>query len=195
MPAICRAAVFCGVVFACGGAFAQSGADPARGAAKAAACEDCHGSPQRPPAGSAPLLAGQQREFLVLQMFYMREGLREVPQKAGIFRGYSDHDLEDVAAYYAAQTSPRGNGNPDLTLHGLGANLSRALGCGSCHLPDYRGQRHVPRLSNQREAYLTAALRDYRDNKRTGTDTSMNGVMYQVTDSEIRALAHYLAHQ
>jgi len=195
MRAICHVTVFCGVVFACGVAFAQSGSDPARGAVKAVACETCHGAPQRPPTGSAPLLAGQQREFLVLQMFYMREGLREVPQKAGVFKGYSDRDLEDVAAYYATQTSPRGNGNPDLTLHALGANLSRTLGCGSCHLPDYRGQRHVPRLSNQREDYLTVALRDYRDNKRTGTDTSMNGVMYQVTDSEIRALAHYLAHQ
>jgi cytochrome c553 len=195
MLAICRAAVFCGVVFACGGAFAQTGADHARGAVKTAACDDCHGSPERPPTDSVPLLAGQPHEFLVLQMFYMREGLREVPQKAGIFNGYSDRDLEDVAAHYARQTSPRGNGNPKPALHVLGANLSRAMGCGSCHLPDYRGQKHVPRLSNQREDYLTATLKAYRDNKRTGTDTSMNGVMYQVTDSEIRALAHYLAHQ
>jgi cytochrome c553 len=69
------------------------------------------------------------------------------------------------------------------------------MGCGSCHLPDYRGQKHVPRLSNQREDYLVSTLLAYRDNRRTGTDTSMNGMMYQVTDGEIRALAHYLAHQ
>jgi cytochrome c553 len=33
----------------------------------------------------------------------------------------------------------------------------------------------------------------YRDGRRSGTDTSMNGVMYQATDQDIRALAHYLA--
>ena len=69
------------------------------------------------------------------------------------------------------------------------------MGCGSCHLPDYRGQRQVPRLANQREDYLVAAMKAYRDNKRAGTDTSMNAVLYRVRDGDIQALAHYLAHQ
>jgi cytochrome c553 len=38
-------------------------------------------------------------------------------------------------------------------------------------------------------------MKAYRDNKRVGTDTSMNGILYQVPDSDIQALAHYLAHQ
>ena len=69
------------------------------------------------------------------------------------------------------------------------------MGCGSCHLPDYRGQQQVPRLANQPEDYLVAAMKAYRDNKRTGTDTSMNAVLYRVSDSDIQALAHFLAHQ
>ena len=74
--------------------------------------------------------------------------------------------------------------------------LSRTqeIACGSCHLQDYRGQKQVPRLTNQREDYLVAAMKAYRDNKRTGADTSMNAVLYQVPDSEIQALAHYLAN-
>jgi cytochrome c553 len=38
------------------------------------------------------------------------------------------------------------------------------------------------------------SLKAYRDNKRSGIDTSMNDAMYKVTDDEIRALAHFLAH-
>ena len=34
-------------------------------------------------------------------------------------------------------------------------------------------------LANQREDYLVAALKAYRDNKRTGSDTSMNAVLYR----------------
>jgi cytochrome c553 len=69
------------------------------------------------------------------------------------------------------------------------------MACGSCHLGDYSGQRQVPRLAGQREDYLVASMKAYRDNKRVGTDTSMNGILYQVPDSDIQALAHYLAHQ
>src|SRR5574342_743819 len=101
MRAIRRAVLWCCVLLACVDARAQRGVDAARGATKAAACVGCHGSVERPPKDGVPLLAGQQREFLVLQMFYMREGLRDVPQMKGSLKGYTDRDLEDVAAYYS----------------------------------------------------------------------------------------------
>jgi cytochrome c553 len=53
----------------------------------------------------------------------------------------------------------------------------------------------VPRIAAQREDYLVSAMKAYRDNKRTGTDTSMNEAMYQVTDADIAALAHFLARR
>lgn len=128
-------------------------------------------------------------------MFYMREGLREVPQMAGLLKHFTDRDLEDVATHFARATPPVFEGARDPALHAKGALLSKVMGCGSCHLADHRGQKHVPRITHQRANYLVATLTAYRDNKRTGTDTSMNAAMYQVTDNEIAALAHYLAHQ
>jgi len=53
-----------------------------------------------------PTLAAQQEQFLVLQMFLMREGLRDVPQMAGTLKDFSDRDLDDVAAYFAGQKPP-----------------------------------------------------------------------------------------
>ncbi len=192
---ICRAAVFLGIVFAGGAGAAPSGGDAARGAARAAACESCHGSPQRLPLAGMPSLAGQQEEFLVLQMFLFREGLRDVPQMAGTLNGLSDQDLTDIAAYFTRRTPLPHSARRDPKLHARGAELSRAMGCGSCHLKDYRGQRQVPRLTQQREDYLVATMKAYRDSQRTGPDTNMNGAMYRVPDSDIQALAHYLAHQ
>jgi cytochrome c553 len=51
----------------------------------------------------------------------------------------------------------------------------------------------MPRLSHQRIDYVVLSLKAYRDGTRSGIDTSMNGVMYGVSDRDIRALAHYLA--
>ncbi len=195
MMNIRRAVAFLGIVVAAGAGAAQSTGDAARGAARAAACESCHGSPQRLPLAGMPALAGQQEEFLVLQMFLFREGLRDVPPMAGTLNGLSDRDLADIAAYFTGRTPLPHNATRNPTLHARGAALSRAMGCGSCHLKDYRGQRQVPRITHQHEDYLAATLRAYRDDKRAGADTSMNAAMYQVIDSDIRALAHYLAHQ
>lgn len=193
--AACRLACLLALLWPAGGALAQKGADPARGAQKAAGCDICHGAAGQPAQPATPLLAGQNHEFLVLQMFYLREGLRDVPQMVEMLKGYTDRDLEDVAAYYARQPQPGSRPSQDTGLRTRGEKLARSLGCGSCHMDDYRGQKHVPRIAHQREDYLALALASYRDNKRTGTDTSMNEAMYRVSDADIAALAHFLAHR
>ena len=38
-------------------------------------------------------------------MFLFREGLREVPQMAGLFKGVTDQDFVDIGAYFARQTA------------------------------------------------------------------------------------------
>ena len=189
-----RAVALLVMAFAAGAAFAQSKADPSRGEGRSAACGRCHGTPEQALPPGTPSLAGQPEQFLVLQMFLMREGLRDVPQMAGTMNDLSDRDLEDIAAHYSRQAIPRSNAKPDPQLHARGAGLAKAMGCASCHL-GFKGQKHLPRLANQREDYLVASMKAYRDNKRVGPDTSMNGMMYQVTDGDIQALAHYLAHQ
>jgi cytochrome c553 len=192
---ICRA-VFLGVAlgFASTPAAGQK-ADAARGASKAGACAGCHGAPQALPLAGMPILAGQQQEFLVLQMFLMREGLRDVPQMTGMLKDFSDSDLTDVAAYFASQKLPASRSERDPKLHARGAALAHAMGCGSCHLAGYQGQRQIPRIARQREDYLASTMKAYRDNKRSGSDTSMNSIMYQTSDGDIDALAHFLAHQ
>ena len=193
MRAIRRAFLFCCVI-ACGSVLAQSKADPARGQAKAGTCGGCHGTAKTPPLERMPSLAGQQREFLVLQMFIIREGLRDVPEMKGMLNGFTDPDLENVAAYFAAQAPKILGSKGDPKRQARGAELSKAMGCGGCHMPKYEGQRQVPRLTNQREDYLAASLKAYRDNKRAGIDTTMNAVVYKVPDADLEALAHYLAH-
>jgi cytochrome c553 len=183
------------IALAAAAAPAQSGGDAARGQAKAEACSQCHGSPERLPLAGMPYLAGQSAQFLELQLILMRERLRDVPQMAAFLKGLTDRDISDIAAHFARQVWPRNTAQRNPALHTRGAELAQAMICASCHGEDFRGQKHVPRLAGQREDYLVASLQAYRDNKRTGIDTSMNDVMYRVSDRDIEALAHFLAHQ
>jgi cytochrome c553 len=192
---LARRVVVLGALLLCPNvAFAQSKADASRGAAKAAACMACHGSPQAAPPARMPALGGQQPEFTVLQLILIREGLRDVPEMAGVLKGLSDVDFADIAAYFAGQAPAAVTGAVDPKRHAQGAERAKAMGCGSCHFGNFRGQNQIPRIANQREDYLVMSLTAYRDNKRSGIDTSMNNAMYQASDDDIRALAHYLAH-
>ena len=189
-----RAFVFLGLACVAGMALAQSKGDPARGESKAQICAACHGTPERPPLPLTPWLAGQLEEVTVLQLVLIREGLREIPQMAGMLDKVTDPDFFDIAAYYVRQIPARDVSRPDPGRHARGAALAKSLGCGSCHLGDYSGQKQVPRIANQREDYLVASLKAFRDNKRVGADTSMIGILYRVPDGDIEALAHYVAH-
>ena len=170
-------------------------ADIARGRALARSCSECHGTPQRAPLAGMPYLAGQPAHFVELQLIMMREGLREVPQMTGLLKGVSDRDIGDLAAHFSQQAPPPNRARRDPARYERGATLSKEMICGNCHGEDFRGHKHLPRLASQREDYLVTSLKAYRDNKRTGIDTSMNELMHGVANVDIEALAHFLAHQ
>ncbi|RAI59481.1 c-type cytochrome [Roseicella frigidaeris] len=173
--------------------------DPQRGEALARdrACGGCHGEAGLSGERGVPSLAGQQAEYLTLQLILFRERLRTDPPMPDLAQGLDDAAVEDLAAFYAGL--PPGpapdRGPPEAAALAAGAGLSEQLRCGICHKADYHGQAQVPRIAGQREEFLQHALTAYRDNQRHGTDTNMNAVMHGVSDAEIAAIAHYMAHQ
>jgi cytochrome c553 len=195
-----RAAAILGVILGAvlGGALpAQGSGDPQRGAALAEArgCGACHGERGVALLPETPSLAAMPAEFTVLQLILFREGLRDVPAMTVFARGLTDPEIEDLAAWFASLPAgaPPDRGAREETLLERGAVLAKGMHCASCHLPDYRGRAQMPRLAGQREEYLRHALTQYRDNRRVGSDTQMNGLMYGVADADIAALAHFLA--
>lgn len=185
------AAVFCTFTFA------QS-ADPPRGAASAALCGACHGADGNSAIAGVPSLAGQPETYLVSQMILFREGLRKVPAMNAALANLDEKAIADLAAHYSKQPSkpaPDATAKRNAALYDRGALISKSASCGGCHLPDYRGRDNMPRLAGQREDYLAATMVEYRDNKRAGADTTMIGILYGISDADVKALAHYLAQQ
>jgi cytochrome c553 len=191
------AALAAAAALLCGGSPA-SAADARRGEVIAAErCAACHGPDGRSTTPRVPSLAGMPSEFTVLQMILFREGLHDAPPMPEFARGLTDAQIEDLATWFEGlPAGPAEDATPrDVALAARGEALSARMHCGSCHLPDYRGRAQMPRLAGQREDYLVHALVQYRDNRRVGSDTQMNGIMYGVSDADIAALAHHLAHR
>jgi cytochrome c553 len=169
--------------------------DAERGRAKAEICLGCHGENGNSTTELTPSLAGQPETFTTLQLILMRERLRQVPVMQEAVRELNDDDIADLAAYFAELPPLPSAAPPDEAKLARGGEFAQRLRCGSCHLNDYAGREQMPRLAGQREDYLLHAMREYRDNQRTGTDTSMSGVLYGLSNDDLAALAHYLAQR
>lgn len=173
-------------------------ADAARGAVVAAErCAACHGMDGKSNVAEIPRLAGQQPGFITLQMILFREGIRQAPAMQAPTEKLSDTDVEAVAAYFASLPSapPEDRSPRDAALMARGQAISAARNCGVCHLPTYAGRAQMPRLTHQHEGFLAHTMAEYRDGQRIGIDTQMNGAVQGLSDADIAALAHYLAHQ
>jgi len=78
------------------------GVDPNLGRNLAAACANCHGTNGASQQGM-PNLAGQQRAYLVQQMQDFRAGKRPATIMHQIAKGYTDEQIDALAAYFSEQ--------------------------------------------------------------------------------------------
>jgi cytochrome c553 len=163
---------------------------------KADPCKACHGETGNSSIPMTPSLAAHSAAYTTLQLILFRERQRRDEVMMPLAADLSDEDIGDLAAFFAEQKpEPLDPPNPDETIMQRGKSIADARHCGSCHLPDYRGREQMARLAGQREDYLVKAMTDYRDGRRAGLDGMMTGLLRDVGDDDIAALAHFLANQ
>jgi cytochrome c553 len=171
-------------------------ADIAAGKEKAELCIGCHGEGGISQTENIPSLAGQPDQFIQWQLVFFRAGTRKNEQMQPIVEQISNDDIRNLGAYFASLTPPKSakpDDNPDLSQKGAQAAAGRR--CASCHTDSFAGTKAVARLSGQREDYLLKALHDYKSGARSGGGmAAMAEVAYPLSEEEITALAHYLAH-
>jgi cytochrome c553 len=164
-------------------------------AEKVQLCSACHGEGGISQTENIPSLAGEPDQFIQWQLVFFRGGARKNEQMQPIAEQVSNEDIRALGAYFAALTPPKTapDDNPDLSKKGAQAAAGRR--CASCHTDSYAGTKAVARLAGQREEYLIKALHDYKSGVRSGgAGSAMTDVAYPLSDEEITALAHYLAH-
>jgi cytochrome c553 len=177
-------------------ASAQAADAVAAGKETAAICAGCHGDNGISQTENIPSLAGQPDQFIQWQLVFFRGGARKNELMQQIAEQISNDDVRNLGAYFAQLTPPapsKPDDNPDLSQKGAQAAAGRR--CASCHGDSFAGTKAVARLAGQREEYLVKALHDYKSGARTGgAGAAMTDVAYPLSEEEITALAHYLAH-
>lgn len=195
---------------------------PPAGATKAATCFACHG-----PGGNGainpewPKLAGQGSAYIDAQLHAFKCGgqpaaeqakcgPRKQPVMMGQVLALSDGDMNDVAAFFAAQSAVPGVASKDAIavaekLYRAGDAARGLPACAACHNPNGLGNAAAafPRLAgqnskytaNQLNNYAACAAKDYKDCDRGASDKGriMSAVASRLKGAEIEALASYVS--
>jgi len=170
-------------------------ADIAAGKEKAELCVGCHGENGISQMENIPSLAAQPDQFIQWQLVYFRAGTRKNEQMQPIVEQLNNEDIRNLGAYFAQLAPPKApaDDNPDMSKKGAQAAAGRR--CASCHTDSYAGTKAVARVAGQRQEYLLKALHDYKAGVRSGGgQAAMADVAYPLSEEEIEALVHYLAH-
>ena len=181
------------VAISCGSA--AGAADIAAGKQKAELCVGCHGEGGISQMEKVPSLAAQPDQFVQWQLVFFRAGTRKNEQMQPIVEQLTNEDIRNLGAYYASLPPPKPRADDDPDLSKKGAQAAAGRRCAACHTDSYAGTKAVARVAGQREDYLVKALRDYKSGVRAGgAMAAMADIAFPLSEEEIEALAHYLAH-
>ena len=166
-------------------------------------CSSCHGLTGRSESPTFPRLAGQQKDYLVVQLKAFRDHTRADPHAHtymwGMAAKLTDPVIDGLAAYFSAQTPAQGSPG-DAADMAAGQKIFAAgipdkdvPACMACHGDKGQGNEAIPRIAGQHEAYLEGQLSAFASNARA------NEIMHEnsknLTAEQARQVATYLAAQ
>lgn len=169
-------------------------------------CGACHGPDGNSPSSANPKLAGQHAAYLFKQMKNFKAGPDGKSERVnaimnGMIAPYTEEQMKDFAAYFAAQKQTGGEVKNRESLE-LGRKLYRGgdaskglPACAACHGPAGAGlPAQYPRIAGQFAEYTEAQLKAFRLGERANDPNKMmQMVAVKMTDAEIRAVADYIA--
>jgi cytochrome c553 len=174
---------------------------PEAGQQKAATCAACHGQDGNSLNPEWPSLAGQHEQYIVRALrAYRPGGSRNNPLMMGQVAALSDQDMQDLGAYFSAQTRAPLTADPALVTAGerlyRGGNQERGISaCIACHGPRGLGNPAAayPAVAGQHAPYTAASLRAYKKSEReSDPNQMMRNISSLLSDDDIRAVSSYI---
>lgn len=190
------------LILAASASMGHAQGNAAAGESKVVVCGACHGATGNSTVAENPKLAGQNARYLLKQLQDIKSGARNVALMTGLLNNSSDQDLQDIAAFYAAQEKTLEGANPELvelgeSVYRSGVESLNVAACSACHSPTGQGndQAGFPALGGQHAAYTANQLKAFRSGARAndGNAMPMRIVSERLTDREIDAIASYLS--
>ena len=167
-------------------------------------CSSCHGPRGESVSSAFPRLAGQQAQYVDVQLKAFRDRSRADPMAQGYMWGMAsqldDAAIASLAAYYASQKPVHGKAvdaklvQQGKAIYEAGVPGAGAQPCSTCHGKAGEGNAIYPRLAGQHAEYLVKQLVVFKDSLRTDTNaTIMHNISSGMSFDQMNAVANYLA--
>ena len=167
-------------------------------------CAACHGHRGDSISPAFPRLAGQQEEYLKVQLRAFRDRTRGDPMAQAYMWGMSAQlnreMINGLARYYAVQKPVAGKpGDPTLMQKGQaiferGLPAANVQPCATCHGKNAQGDAGTPRIAGQHAEYLVKQLVLFKSQLRAEAPAVlMHAVSGSMSFDQIEAVAAYLA--
>ena len=170
---------------------ANAAGDPQAGASLANACMGCHGIDgyrNAYPSFRVPKLAGQKPDYIIAALKAYKDKTRPHPTMRAQAASLSDQDMQDIAAFIAAEGE---------AVTGAAANVpgkEKVAVCAACHGDAGISPSPIwPSLAGQHRDYLEHSINEYRTKRRQ--DPIMQGQVTTLTDADVREIAAFFAAQ
>jgi cytochrome c553 len=166
-------------------------------------CSSCHGAEGRSVSPTFPRLAGQQEEYLAVQLKAFRDHSRADPHAHtymwGMAARLSDATIDGLASFYAKQEPALGTpgGQAEMAagekIFHDGIAATEVPPCMACHGEKAEGAGVIPRLAGQHRSYLEEQLEAFASNARA--NEIMHANSKNLTAEQISQVAAFLAVQ
>ena len=153
-------------------------------------CSACHSDNGIATNPEWPNLAGQNVDYLALQLREFRDGKRANALMAqSLLSGFSDQDLNVIAKHYSQLPPVKADDSSTTDVRDLPGAHVRAR-CVSCHGMTGNPVTSVwPNIAGQNAAYTAKQLRDYKSGARS--NPIMSVIVNELTDQQIIDVAEY----
>lgn len=166
-------------------------------------CSNCHGVTGNSINPTFPRLAGQHEWYLIEELKEFRSHNRLDPAGYeymwGISRSLTDTQIQELAAYYAAQKP--GADQPEnaklesegkaIFAHGIASEGVPA--CAACHGAEGAGNGQFPRIAGQHADYIVKQLLVFHGTEERADAKAMEALTTHLKPQEIKAVAAYVS--
>ena len=170
-------------------------------------CAACHGADGNSPSPANPSIAGQNADYITLQLAHYQSGIRPNAVMQSMVAKLTPEEMQALGIFFAQQTA-KISAAKDKELVAAGGKIFRggnaASGvpaCAACHSPDGAGiPKRYPRVSGQHSDYTLAQLKAFKSGERgadkEGKDVNgrvMSQIASRMSEREMQAVADFTA--
>jgi sulfide dehydrogenase cytochrome subunit len=128
-------------------------------------CAGCHGTDGSSHGPVTPTIASLSKDYFISSMRDYKSGTRPATVMDRIARGYSDEDIEAMAAWFQTKPFVRTFQTVDAAKIKNGEELAKKY-CSSCHEDEGKAGEGVGVLAGQWLPYMQIALADFLGGRR-----------------------------